>query len=74
MDPYSVTFEMHKASECELRTSIVGKWATLVRQEPVMPIKVALQRISAAEDMLSFERGQRDIVDTMQILKRPAIE
>ncbi len=50
MNPRRVILEVHEAFERELRTVIVGEWAILARQKPVMPVKVALQRMFTAED------------------------
>jgi len=58
MHPCSVTFKVHEASERELRIFIIGEWAILARLKPMMPVKVALQRMFATEDVLSFEQGQ----------------
>ena len=57
MGPRSVIFEVHEASEHELRTFVVREWAFLARVKLVMPVKVALQRMLAAEDILSFRQG-----------------
>ncbi len=54
MDPCSVTFEVHKTFERELRTFIVGERAVLARLKPMMPVKMALQRMLAPENVLSF--------------------
>ncbi len=71
MDPRRVILEVHEALERESRTFIVGEWAVLARLKPVMPVKVALQRMFAAEDVLSLEQGQRGVADAMQTLERP---
>jgi len=65
-----VIFEMHKAFERELRTFIVGEWAVLARLKPIVPVRVTLPRIFTAEDVLSFEQGQRNVADAMQTLER----
>jgi len=54
MDPRYVILKVHEAFERELRTSIVGEWVDLARLKTVMPVKVALQRMFTAEDVLSF--------------------
>ncbi len=54
MNSRSVTFKVHETFERELRTFIVEKRAVLTEPKPVMSIKVTLQRIFAAEDVLSF--------------------
>ncbi len=74
MDPRRVILEVHEAFERELRTFIIGKRAALARLKTVMPVKVTLQRMFAAEDVLPFEQGQRSIADAMQTLERPALE
>ena len=40
----------------------------------MMLVKVALQRVLAAEGVLSFEQGQRGVADAIQTLERPALE
>lgn len=55
MHPCSVTFKVYEASERELRIFIIGEWAILARLKPMMPVKVALQRMFTTEDVLSFE-------------------
>ncbi len=57
MDPRRVILEVHEAPERESRTFIVGEWAVLAWLKPVMPVKVALQRMFTAEDVLLFEQG-----------------
>jgi len=74
MDPRSVIFEVHKAFERELRTVIVGEWAVLARLKPMMPVKVALQRMFATEGVLAFEQGQCSVTDAMQTLERSTLE
>jgi len=74
MDSRSVIFEVHKAFERELRTFIVGDWAILARLKPMMPVKVALQRMFTAENVLSFEQGQRGVANAMQTLERSTLE
>jgi hypothetical protein len=69
-----VIFEVHEAFKRELRTIIVGEWAVLARLKPMVPVKVTLQGVFAAEDVLSFEQGQRDVVDAMQTLERPTLK
>ena len=56
MDPSILTLKVHEAFEHELRTFINGERAVLVRLKPMMPVEVALQRVFAAEDVLSFEQ------------------
>jgi len=63
MDPYCVVFKVHEAFERMLGTFIVGEWAVPTRLKPVVPVKVALQRMFAAEDVLSLELRQRSIAD-----------
>ena len=65
MHPCSVTFKVHKASERELRIFIIGEWAILARLKPMMPVKVALQRMFTTEDVLSFEQGQCGVANIM---------
>ena len=74
MDPRRVNLEVHEAPERESRTFIVGEWAVLARLKPVMPVEVALQRMFAAEDVLSFEQRWRGVADAMQTLERPTSE
>jgi hypothetical protein len=54
MNPRRVIFIVHEACECQLRAFIVREWAVLAWLKPMMPVKVALQRMLTAEDMLSF--------------------
>lgn len=42
MDLRSVNFKVHKTFECDLRTSIAGKWASLARLDLMVPVEVAL--------------------------------
>ena len=65
--------EVHKALERELRTVIVGEWAILARLKPMMTVKVTLQRMFAAEDVLSLEQGQHGVTDTVQTLERATL-
>jgi len=60
-----VTFKVHEAFKRELRTFIVGEWTVLARLKTVVPVKVALQRMLTAENVLSFKQGQRGIADAM---------
>lgn len=74
MDPRCVILKVHEAFECELRTFIVREWAVLARLKSMMPIKVALQRVLAIEDVLSFELEQRDVANAIQTLKRSTLK
>lgn len=47
-------FEVYEVLERKLRTSLVGKWAILAGLKAVMPVRMALQRMFTAEDILSF--------------------
>ncbi len=57
MDHCSMIFKVHKAFECELCTFVIRERAVPARLKRVMPVKVTLQRMLAAENVLSF--GQR---------------
>ena len=74
MDLRCVIFEVHKAFECELRTSIVGKRAFLARLELIVPVEVAFQRILTAEITLSFIQGQPGVADAKETLERQTLE
>lgn len=74
MNPRCVILKVHEAFECELRTFIVREWAVLARLKSMMPIKVALQRVLAIEDVLSFELEQRDVANAIQTLKRSTLK
>ena len=51
MNPRGMILELHQILERELRTFIVS---VLAGPKHVMSVKVALQRILAAEDVLPF--------------------
>ena len=57
MNPRCMIFEVHENVEHELGTFIIREWAVLARLKSMMPVKVALQRMFAAEDVLSFAQG-----------------
>lgn len=65
---------VYEVLERELRAFIVGEWAVLARLKPMMPIKVVLQRVLTAEDVLSFEQVQRGVADAIQILERSILK
>lgn len=52
MNPCSVILNVHETFECELRTLMIRERAVLARLKQVMPVKVALQRVLAAEGVL----------------------
>ena len=54
MNPRGMILEFHQILERELRTFIVGEGTVLAGPKCVIPVKVALQRVLAAEDVLSF--------------------
>jgi hypothetical protein len=74
MDSRYVIFKVHETIERELPTSDVEKRATLVELKLMMSIEVTLQRKLIVEDVLSFMQEQRDVVKTMQTLKRLALK
>lgn len=69
-----MTFKVHEAFERELGTFIVGEWTVLARLKTVVPVKVALQRMLTAENVLSFGQGQRGVADAMQTLEWSTLE
>ena len=54
MNSSCADFIMHEAFVSELRAVIAGEWAALARLKLMVPIKVALERMLTAEDVLSF--------------------
>ncbi len=74
LNPRCVVFKVHKAFERELPTFIVRERVNLTRLKPMMPVKVVLQRMLTAEDVLSLGQGQRGVAEAMQILVRLVLE
>ena len=54
MNRRGMILELHQILEPELRTFMVGEGTVLAGPKYVIPVKVALQRVLAAEDVLSF--------------------
>ena len=67
MGPRRMILKVHETFECELCTFIVWERAVLARLKLVMPIKVALQRMLAAENVSSFGQRQRGITEAMAL-------
>ncbi len=74
LSPRCVVFKVHKAFERELPTFIVRERANLTRLKPMMPVKMVLQRMLTAEDVLSLGQGQCGVAEAMQILVRLVLE
>jgi len=74
MNSRCVTFKVHKTIKRELFTSDIKKWTTLIKLKLIMSIEVTLQRKLTIEDVLSFMQEQRDVVKTMQTLKRSTLK
>jgi len=70
MNSHHVIFKVHEACKCQLHTFIVEKWAVLTWLKLMMSVKVTLQQMFAAEDMLLFEQRQCGVADAVQTLKR----
>lgn len=62
-------FEVHEAFGRELCPSIVGERDSSGQAKVIPQVKVALKRIFAAKDVILFERGQRDVADTIRYCK-----
>lgn len=79
MDPcrviLSVILKMHEAFECELRTFIMGMSSSGQAEiDGTGQSGAATSALLAAEGVLSFEQGQRDMGDAMQTLERPTLK
>lgn len=74
IDPCGVVFKSMRFSVVSYVHSLLRGRAVSFKLKPVMPVKVILQRMLAAEIVASFEQVQRGITKVVETLQRSPLE